>query len=121
MWVFGTVAACFFFGVSFFFVSRGDGEWIKLFSHIENGHTIFLCSIKRRFETLFEPEPVRHDQGGVPQSRGLCRGRLKVMRVGTQWDEDLNVDLIATHLTDKVAEDWRGCNYECPIRVGDCR
>jgi hypothetical protein len=112
VWVFGAVAACFFFGVSFFFVSSAEGEWIKFFSHIENGHTIFLRSIKRRFETFFKPEPVRHDQRGIAQLRGLCCRRFKIMGVSAQGNEDVNVDLIASDLTDKVAEDWRGCNHE---------
>ena len=120
MGVFGAVAVCFFFGVSFF-VSGAEGERIKLFADFEDWHAIFLSPFKRRLETLFEPEPVRHDQRGIAQLRGLCGRRFKVMRVSAQGNEDLNVDLIATHLTDKVAEDWRGRNHERPIRVGDCR
>ena len=53
--------------------------------------------------------------------RGLGGRRFKVMRVSTQWDKDVNIDLVATHLTDKVAENWRRRNHERPIRVGDCR
>ena len=114
------VAVVVFFGMAFV-LSRAEGERIKLFAHFENGHAIFLSPFKRRLETLFEPEPVRHDQRGIAQLRGLCGRRFKVMRVSAQGNEDLNVDLIATHLTDKVAEDWRGRNHERPIRVGDCR
>jgi hypothetical protein len=125
MGVFGAVAVCFFFGgsfvfvavsvvfgVCFFFVRCTDGERIKFFSHSENGHTIFLCSIKRRFETFLESEPVRHDQRGIAQLRGLCCRRFKIMGVSAQGNEDVNVDLIASDLTDKVAEDWRGRNHE---------
>lgn len=109
-----------FFGV-FLFLIESDGERIKFFRYLENGHTIFFCPIKRRLETLLEPQPVRHDQRGIAQLRGLCCRRFKIMRVSAEWNKDLNVDLVATHLSDKVAEDWRGRNHEWSIRVDDCR
>ena len=72
-------------------------------------------------ETLLECCAVRDQDGSVADLGNLTCRRLKVMGVGTDRHDRHDVDVVADHLLDDVAQDVGGDDHRRPVDLATSR
>jgi hypothetical protein len=99
------------------FVVAAELDRIQLRCHLEDVGSIGGGTFEDVEETLLETEPVGDHEIGFEEHGHLLLGRLVVMGISTDRDEDLHPCFVPDYLAGDIAPDRSGCHHQRQIGI----